>query len=102
MNGLDRSTTEDSLAAAVRRAEDMLDRLRMASIRYPRTGTDDTVQPALDNARGLLNRALARIEELRLTPDDAFAAMHPRAVAAVDQLKAAVADLEALLVHETA
>jgi hypothetical protein len=48
---------------------------------------------ALDEARGLCNRARARLEELRLAADDGFAAVRPRAAAAVDAFAGAVAAL---------
>jgi hypothetical protein len=87
-----RDGAERALELALRRAEQELDAMLGVVLRL-RGGVRAEAERALDEARGLCNRARARLEELRLADDDGFGVLRPRAAAAVDALASAVAAL---------
>jgi len=93
--GTERGLAERALETALARAERELDRL-VGVVLTLRGDARASAEHALDEARGLCNRARARLEELRLAPDDGFSALRPRAAAAVDAFAEAVDGLDRL------
>ena len=78
-----------------RAAEDLrilaerLDRLRAAT---ERLGADRKLllEPALDDMRGMRNRAEAKLEDVRRAPDDAWSVFKVHADGAIENLKLAI------------
>lgn len=78
-----------------RAAEDLrilgerLDRLRAAT---ERLGTDRKLllEPALDDMRGMRNRAEAKLEDVRRTSDDAWPVFKVHADGAIESLRSAI------------
>ena len=75
------------------RAEDRLEQLRSTVERGDRNGRLG-LERALDGARGLHNRVLARIEAARQASDDAWPFARAQADQAVGDLIQAIDDLE--------
>ena len=67
-------------------------------------GTGDRLndERALDRARGLHNRALARVEAARQSSDDAWTFARAQADQAIDEMLQAISELEGALAREAA
>ncbi|HYG91027.1 MAG TPA: hypothetical protein VD978_32765 [Azospirillum sp.] len=82
-------------------ATDRLEQLRSTVERGDTDGRLD-LERALDAARGLRNRALARVEAARQASDDAWTFACAQADQAIDELLQAINDLEHRLARAAA